>query len=123
MKKINEDGPPKSTGFWTIVFGQHASDDMVINLDTKSFRDDQGDPRAAEAPIAAFELNNGANERLGWTFRPRFRSLLWGEQPTIFASRQALMKFQQCRSRMLVATLAMRPGRRKSDQEKVDGFI
>jgi hypothetical protein len=57
-----------------VVFGQYASDDMLINLDTKSFRDDQGNPRAAEAPIAAFELDNGANEWFGWPLRSWLRS-------------------------------------------------
>ena len=83
-----------ATGFWTIVFGQYASDDMLINLDTKSFRDDQGDPRAAEAPVAAFEFDDGANEWFGWPFRPWLRSFSGSEQPKVLASHQVLVKFR-----------------------------
>ena len=90
----SEPGRATATGFWTIVFDQYTPDDMLINLDAKSFRDDQGDPRAVEAPIAAFEFNNGTNEWLGWSFRPRLRSVLWREQPTVLASHQVLVKFQ-----------------------------
>ena len=76
------------------MFGEYASDDMLINLDTKSSPDDQGDPRAAEAPIAAFELDNDANERFGWPFRPRLRSFPGREQPRVLASHQVLVKFR-----------------------------
>ena len=82
------------TGFWTIVFGQYASDDMLINLDTKSFRDDQGDPRAAKAPIAAFELDNGANEWFGWPLRPWFRCFSGREQSTVLVLHQVLVKLR-----------------------------
>ena len=78
------------------MLGQYASDDMLINLDTKSFGDVQGDPGAAEAPIAAFELDNGANEWLGWSFRPRLRSFPGREQSTVLASHQVLVKFRYC---------------------------
>ena len=86
---MTNEGEPRratATGFWTIVSGQYAPDDMLINLNTKCFRDDQGDPRAAEAPIAAFELDNGSNEWFGWPLRPWLRSFPGREQPTVLAS-------------------------------------
>jgi hypothetical protein len=46
-----------------IVFDQVALNDILINLDTEGFPDDQGDARVSNAWIAAFELNNGLNDR------------------------------------------------------------
>ncbi len=45
-----------------IVFDEDASDDVLVNFDTKSFRDNQCNPRAAEAGITAFDLDNGVDE-------------------------------------------------------------
>lgn len=76
------------------MFNEDASNDMFVNIDTKTFRDNQGDLRAPEVPIAAFELNNGANEWLGWAFRTRLCSFLPGEKPTVLASNQVLVELQ-----------------------------
>ncbi len=61
------------------------------------FELNQGNPRAAEASIAAFDLNYGANEWLRWAFRSRLCSFVRREQSTVFASHQALVKIQEGR--------------------------
>ena len=48
-----------------MVFYEDAPNDMLIDLDTERFGDDQRDPWTAEARIATFDLYNGANEWLG----------------------------------------------------------
>ncbi len=58
------------------------------------FELNQGNPRATEASIAAFELNYGANEWLRGAFRPRLCSFVRREQSTVFASHQALVNTQ-----------------------------
>ena len=89
-----DEGEPRraiATGFGTIAFCPYALDDMPIRLDTNSLEDDQRDSRAA---AAAFALNNGVNERLGGAFRPRFRSFLRREQPTVLTPNPASVKIQ-----------------------------
>ena len=75
------------------MFDEDASDDVLVNLDTKSFRDDQCDPRATEAGIAAFELDNGVNEWFGWAFRSQLRSCLCREQLAVLTLHQAVVEF------------------------------
>ena len=76
------------------MFDQDAANDILINLDTEGFPDDQGDTRATEARIAVFELNNGLNEWFGRTFRSGLCSFLWREQPSVFAAHQAFVEIQ-----------------------------
>lgn len=85
MAKESEPRRTTATGVRAIVFDQDASNNILINLDTEGFPDDQGDARATEAWIAAFELNNGLDEWLGRTFRSGLCPLLWREQLTVFS--------------------------------------
>lgn len=53
------------------MFGQDASNDILVDLDTKRLGYDQRDPRATEAWIAAFKFDNEANELLRRTLWAR----------------------------------------------------
>jgi len=74
---------------------EDASNDILVDLDAKRLRYDQRDPRTAKAGIAVLEFNDGTNECVGRTFRPRFRSLLRREEPAVLAAHQALVEIQQ----------------------------
>ena len=54
------------------MFDEDPSNDILVGLDAKRLRYDQCDPRTAKARVAALEFNDGANEYVGRTFRPRF---------------------------------------------------
>ena len=76
---------------------EHASNDILVNLDTKRLGYDQCNPRATEAWIAAFELNNGVNECLRGTLRAGLCFSLRGEEQSVLAANKVLVKFEQCR--------------------------
>ena len=56
---------------WAVVFGKHASDHVVIDIDSERFFDLLGDSGAAEAGITLFQFNNNTNEIIRGAFRTR----------------------------------------------------
>jgi hypothetical protein len=62
LRKEREPRRPTTTEFWRSVFKQHSANQVFVDRDPKGLRNDQGNARAAEAGIAAFECHNGANE-------------------------------------------------------------
>ena len=69
MANESEQGRTTATGFWSIVFDEDASNDMLVDLDAKRLGYDQCDPRTTEVRIVALEFNDGTNECIGRTFR------------------------------------------------------
>ncbi len=69
VAKESEPGRAISNGFWAMVFDECASNDMLVDLDTKRLGYNQCDPRTAEARIAALEFIDCTNECIGRTFR------------------------------------------------------
>ena len=56
---------------WAVVFGQHASDHVFIDVDAERFVDLLCDSWASEAGITLFQFNNNTNEIIRGAFRTR----------------------------------------------------
>jgi hypothetical protein len=52
----------RCTGIGPIVFREHASDDILVNLKTKHKGQLLSNPPAAEARISGFHLDDGSND-------------------------------------------------------------
>ncbi len=101
-----------------MVVSQYASNDMLLNLDTESLGGDRVNPRAAEASIAAFALNNGVDQWHGGAFRSRLR--FFSSERTAcdtYVAPGIGENSIRVDGRMLTATSAIRPGRRNSDHK------
>jgi hypothetical protein len=79
------------------VFSQDASNDILVDLDTKRFGYDQRNPRTTEAWIAAFEFDNDANELLVRALGARLCLSLWGKERSVLSVNKTVVKFEQCR--------------------------
>jgi hypothetical protein len=56
------------SGSGSIVLGEHAAEDVFVDIDAKGTGDLQGDARAANPGIAALEFHDGIDELLRWPF-------------------------------------------------------
>ncbi len=53
---------PSGSRSRSIVFGQYSADHVLVNLDAEGRGNDERDPRAAEAWIAALEIDDRTDE-------------------------------------------------------------
>src|SRR5262249_6953609 len=82
----------------TIVFGQDAVHDVLIDVDAERARDDVRNPWTAKSRIARLELNDSLDECLAWAlgaWLPEAR--VRGEQSMVLATHQRGLKRQERR--------------------------
>src|SRR5262249_39816118 len=94
--------PDKAQPGWAVVscsrpimLGEHAADDVFVNIDAKRACNLQCDARTADTRIAAFELDNRADEFLRWSFWAGPSMTSRGEKPPIFAPFERFVESQQ----------------------------
>ena len=56
---------------WAVVLGEHASNHVFIDVDSKRFVDLLRDPGAAKLDITLFQFNNDPNQIIRGAFRTR----------------------------------------------------
>ena len=81
-----------------MVLGEHAADDVLVDLDDECARDDPRDPWAAESRITRREFDDRPDEGCAWTLWARLPRM-WAcrEEAAIFAADQRRMKSQEGR--------------------------
>ena len=91
-------GRPGAARGGSIVFRQHASDDVLVDVDAERPRDDACNAWTAEPRISRFELNDRPDERVARPLRSgRPRAMARREQAPVLPMHQRPMKRQQCR--------------------------
>ena len=91
-------GRPGAARGGSIVFRQHASDDVLVDVDAERLRDDACNAWTAEPRISRFELNDRPDERVARPLRSRRpRAMARREQAPVLPMHQRPMKRQQCR--------------------------
>jgi hypothetical protein len=82
---------------WPVVLREHASNDVLVKLDTEGVSDLLGDAHAAEPWIAALQLDDRRDECCRRTFGAGFTATVaGGKEPTILPLHQGLAKPEQC---------------------------
>jgi len=97
---VTDEGEPgRSAIAWrrVIVPGQHSADDILIELDAEGSREDQRNPSAAEAWIAALQLDDRLDEVLRRSLGTGLAASLGREQRLVPAPDQSLVERKQCR--------------------------
>jgi hypothetical protein len=79
------------------VFGKNSSDDIFVDLDPESERDDVCDARTTKSRVALLKLNDGCNEFPRRTSRPGSFVTSVAEQAAIFMLDQSMVEFEQSR--------------------------
>ena len=79
------------------MFGQNPSHYILVDLYAKGSRDYQRDAWTTEPRVAPFELDDGPNQFLRWSFWPRLSTCLWRKQSSVLATNEKLMKSEQGR--------------------------
>src|SRR5262245_61109079 len=78
-----------------IVLGEHATDDVFVDIDAKGPRDLLGDAGTANTGIAALERDDRVDEFLRWPFWARAPMTSRRKKPPIFPSFERLVESQQ----------------------------
>src|SRR5450631_191151 len=101
--RLSDQGQPGWSGSagvaGTVVLGEDAPNDVLVDLNAKGERDLQGDAHAAKPRVALLELDDGGDEFRGWTFGAGFaaRRRRGGEEPAVLPFHQGLVELEQCR--------------------------
>ncbi len=88
---------PGSTWGGTIVLRQHATHDVLVDVDAERLRDDARHAWTPEPRIARLEFNDGLEERVARPLRSgRPGEMAGREQAAVLATDQRPMKREQC---------------------------
>ena len=68
------------SGFWAVVFGQYAADDILVDIDTEGKRDLLGDAPAAKARVPSFHLDDHGDQLRRRPFGAWLTTLFGSEQ-------------------------------------------
>ena len=72
MSESSQPGWPRVTGFWFVVDGEYASDNVLVDIEPESQVDLLSDTGAAVPWVALFHLHNGADDFLCRSFGSGF---------------------------------------------------
>jgi len=100
---VGDEGQPGRAGgagvAWPVVFGEHAPNDILVELDPEDPSDLLGDAHAAKVRIAAFQRDDGGDEFRGRALWAGFAA--WrergGEEPAVLGLYQCRVEPEQCR--------------------------
>jgi len=101
--RLGDEGQPGRAGAagvaWAVVFGEHAPNDVLVDLDPEGPSDLLGDAHAAKVRIAPLQRDDGGDEFRGRTLGAGFaaRGRLGGEEPAVLPLYQGLVEPEQCR--------------------------
>jgi len=109
------------------VFGEHAPNDILVDLDPEDPSDLLGDAHAAEVRIATFQRDDGGDEFRGRALWAGFaaRQGRGGEEPAVLGLYQCRVELEQCRrpdqSAKLWEPLRAHEQRGEAEDEAIDG--
>ena len=119
----NQDSP-EPPGGGSIAFRQHASDDVLVDVDAERPRDDACNAWTAEPRISRFELNDRPDERVARPLRSgRPRAMARREQAPVLPMHQRPMKRQQCRRADANGDLSEPPRPEKEGPESAEKAV
>src|SRR5947199_10862242 len=81
--------------FGSIMFGEHAADDVFVNIDAKGVRNLLCDAGTANTGIVALEVDDRVDDFLRWPFWAGAPMTPRREKPPIFAFLERLVEPQQ----------------------------
>src|ERR1700704_3994107 len=81
--------------FGSIVFREHAADDVFVDIDAKGMRNLLCDAGTANTGVAALELDDRVDEFLRWSFWSGAPMTSRREKPPVFAFLERLVESQQ----------------------------
>ena len=117
-------GRPGAARGGSIVFRQHASDDVLVDVDAERPRDDACNAWTAEPRISRFELNDRPDERVARPLRSgRPRAMARREQAPVLPMHQRPMKRQQCRGADANGDLSEPPRPEKEGPESAEKAV
>ena len=82
---------------WLVVLGKNTSDDIFVDFDAESERDDVCDSWTTVAGIALLQIDDGIDKFPRWTFGSGSSVTFVAEQAAIFTFHQGAVEFEQSR--------------------------
>src|SRR5262245_20425686 len=80
---------------WPVMFREHASNDIFVDVDAEGMRDLLGDAYTAEPGVAALQLNDRRDEFCRRSFGARFAATAdGGKEQTIFPIHQGFVELE-----------------------------
>jgi len=98
---LSDDSQPGRAGTpgvaWSVVFGEYATNDILIDRYAKDVSDLLGDAHIAELGIAGLQRNNRRDEFRGRAFRTWLAAMRrGGKQEAVFPIHQGFVELEQC---------------------------